>query len=123
VIDVSELINDPDFSTGCFHVLRNTGTWVDGVFCSSPETLTYTGTVRAMTSKEIQQLDIGDAVTGGIVIWTLETLYPTTLHPKGDEGLISDTVYYQGQHYKVLKSRDLNQHGYRRYQATLRQAA
>ena len=60
MIDVSELMNDPDFSTE-YTMIRSIGQWRDGRFILKKENeIVYYGPVQPATEKELEQLDTGD---------------------------------------------------------------
>lgn len=111
MIDVSELIHDPDFAQ-TITVTRSRGEWSQGEFTTTSQTLTLTGIVIPDT-KEMAQTPQGDLIQGDIEIYTHEKLYTTQLRESiTDREYISDEVTWRGANYKILKPKDRRDNGY-----------
>lgn len=125
MIDVSELITDPDFAVP-YKVHRRTGSWDKGRFVvSDPEILNYYGAVQPASEREIQQLSIGDSETGVMKFFTRK---PNELHvtkeftdSAGEKIQISDEIEYDGRVYKVLKVMPWHHGGWCRAFAALKE--
>lgn len=105
MVDVSELITDPDFAVS-YTVYRRTGKWVKGRFeVSEPEVLQFYGAVQPATPREIQQLHIGDNEDGVMKFFTRKPndLYVTKNLSDSENTQISDEIEFDGRIYKVLK--------------------
>ena len=64
MIDVSQLMTDPDFASR-YTVIRTTGRWVEGrVVLDDPVKLKYFGPVQPATVKEAEELSSGDQTKG-----------------------------------------------------------
>lgn len=115
MLNISELINDPDFAqpTG-FTVTRSTGAWVAGVFTVTTEQLAYTGTIIPATTKEIEMLPEADRVHGAVSVWTLAPLYVTRLDNTntGEDGGLSDEITWDGKQWKIMQVRGFQDYGY-----------
>lgn len=112
VIQISEIITDPDFAQS-FNIKRGTGTWTNGVFVvGSLQTFAFKGTILPLTTKDIKQMDIGDAITGGIKVYTLQPIYTTRLDVGDTTGGLSDEVVWQGQDWKILQVNRYSDFGY-----------
>jgi hypothetical protein len=107
MIDVSELIEDPDFAFP-YTVLRRTGQWVNARFVVSdpPERLTYYGAVQPATTREIEQLGIGDNEKGVMKFFCRlpKDIYLTRNFDESDEtAQVSDEILFRNSLYKVLQ--------------------
>lgn len=134
MIDVSELITDPDFAVP-YTVYRRTGKWVKGRFeVSEPEVLKFYGAVQPASPREIQQLHIGDTEHGVMKFFTRKPndLYITrelNNAPEDDDEetdrednvCVSDKIEYDGRMYKVLQVMPWNSGGWCRAFASLKE--
>lgn len=113
MIDVCELIDDPDFCQD-FTVIRSTGSWVNGDFVvTTPSTLTMTGVIEPMNTRDMQQLPEGDRITGALNVYTTEPLYTTRLNQStGNSGGLSDEVVWGGENYKIIQVQNFSDYGY-----------
>jgi hypothetical protein len=108
MIDVSSLMNDPDFASR-YTVIRRSGTWEGTRFVvGSPVTLECYGPVQPATQKELNQLPEGDRHSGTMKFFCKP---PNTLNITGD-GNVSDEIIYNGQRYKIFAVMDWTPHGY-----------
>ncbi|MCL2084423.1 MAG: hypothetical protein FWH06_04090 [Oscillospiraceae bacterium] len=109
MIDVSDLMDDPDFSCD-YTVIRTTGKWVKGRFVLSPvpQRLKYYGPVQPATVKEIEQLSTGDQP---IAVMKFMCKMPRRLFltrdlsqaETGDDGAISDMILFRGNSYSIIQ--------------------
>lgn len=123
MIDVSELITDPDFACS-YTVYRRTGKWEKGRFTvSEPEVLKYYGAVQPATEREIRQLHIGDTEDGVMKFFTRKPndLYITRDVSQSEEVQISDEIEFDGRMYKVLKVMPWHHGGWCRAYASLKE--
>lgn len=116
MINVSELITDPDFAQS-FTVTRTVGNWDAGNFVTTSTTLKMFGSIQPLNTKEMDQYPEGDRLKGMNKIYTLDQLYTTQTGPTedGEDGQLSDEVTWQGERWKILNSQDFSDFGY--YQA------
>lgn len=128
MIDVSELITDPDFAAP-YKVYRRTGKWEKGRFVvSEPEILDFYGAVQPAAAREIQQLSIGDDEHGIMKFFTRK---PNELHvtrefsdaDADDENKdqVSDEIEFDGRIYKVLQVMPWHHGGWCRAFASLKE--
>jgi len=124
MINVSELITDPDFAQS-FSVIRSAGNWADGDFVATTETLSMTGSIQPMNSKEMEQWPEGDRLKGLCKVYTLEQLHTTSVDSTtyGADGMLSDELSWQGQRWKILQSNDYSDFGYYKAIAVRKQGA
>lgn len=108
MINVGELIHDPDFCTN-FTILRNLlGEWIEGRYSELKQRLEVEGIVTATTSKDMEMLPEGDRTHG------LKTFYvdaETELRLTDDETM-SDICEYKGQRYRLLQVFEYGDYGY-----------
>ena len=112
MIDVSDLMHDPDFSSR-YTVIRRSGKWEGARFVlGEPKKLKYYGPVQPATSKELEQLPEGDRHSGTMQFYCAP---PKTLHITSEDGQqanVSDEIVYRGHRYKVFSVKDWSEHGY-----------
>lgn len=114
MLNVSELINDPDFCQ-TFTVTRNTGDFTDGYFVTTPSAITMTGVIQPLNTEETNQLPEGDRLSGAIKVYTLERVYLTHItQPADNTGYIADEITWKGEKYKVIQSQNYLDYGYHR---------
>lgn len=104
MIDVSELITDPDFATE-YTIYRSTGGefgaggWQEG----TPEQIVVVGVALPANQREVQMVPEGDRVKGGMVFYsTVPFAFSHSDDPKGT----SDKVLYKGEYYKLYQGLD-----------------
>ena len=124
MIDVSDLITDPDFAFP-YTVVRRTGQWVSGRFeVSDPPTrLPYYGAVQPATTRDIEQLGIGDNEKGVMKFFCRnpKTIYLTSNFDESDTGVqVSDEIEFRGYTYKVLQISPWQHQGWTRAFASLK---
>lgn len=120
MIDVTEVLMDPDFVTN-FTVIRTTSGWVGGRFTEKKkENLRYSFPAHPATEKELEQLPEGDRSKE---VMTFFCVRPKSFYlsepvmPEGDENnedIVYDFIHYKGNCYKLIKIKDWNSHGWMR---------
>lgn len=116
MINVSELMNDPDFCSN-YKVLRRQGKWQKGRFVlASAIELSYYGPVQPATEKELEQFPEGDRERGVMKFMCSppKRLYITeTPNDIGERDIIvSDQIVYDGELYKIIKVKNWKQQGF-----------
>jgi hypothetical protein len=124
MIDVSDLIEDPDFAFP-YTIVRRTGAWLDGRFVVSdpPDRLPYYGAVQPATTRDIEQLGIGDNEKGVMKFFCRQPkdIYLTRNFNDSDEtAQVSDEIEFNGYVYKVLQISPWQQNGWTRAFASLK---
>ena len=110
-IDVSDVINDQDFS-GAFTVLRSQGSWNNGVWNpGTPQQVTLYGAIQPASEKETRVLPEGDQIVAAIKVYCTSPLYTTQVSPTA---ATSDLVVWNGENYRVLKLLPWQGNGYYR---------
>jgi hypothetical protein len=113
MIDVSELINDPDFCQA-FTVTRKAGVFMNGDFVMAQTSpLPFTGVIEPMNTRDMAMFPEGDTLKGMINVYTLLPIFPTMLNPQTrDAGTFSDEITWQGEQYKVVQVQNFSDFGY-----------
>lgn len=117
MIDVSDLMHDPDLAFP-FIVIRTTGRWVKGRFeQGKPKRLKFYGPVQPATTKELEQLSIGDQVKGVVKFMCkspAELYYTMEPSKATDEnsGAISDEIEWRGRRYKIIEVMPWDHYGW-----------
>lgn len=105
MIDLSELMDDPDFCEP-FIIRRRCGTWVDGIFVSENEDKKVIGIVEPTTGMDLETLPEADKVSGVMTFYSKEMIMLGTEEQQGDE------IICRGNRYKVLQIQDWSRHGF-----------
>lgn len=111
MINVSELITDPDFCQ-TITIIRTTASWVDGRFVQgTPETIQTIG-VAHEESDDVDQVMEGDRRKGKYAFYVLNppSLYITQDNSEGV--MVSDIVQHKGKTYRILDVHDDTEYGY-----------
>jgi hypothetical protein len=129
MIDVSDLIVDPDFAFN-FTVIRTTGKWIKGRFVLSqtPQRLRYYGSVQPATPKEIEQLPTGDQPKGVMKFFCKHPkqifLTRDLSNVRGEsDGAASDEIFFKGSIYQVVHVTPWDHNGWQRAFAVLKGGA
>jgi len=123
MIDVSDLITDPDFAFP-YIVVRRTGQWVNARFAVNdpPERLAYYGAVQPASTNDLQQQGIGDSEHGVMKFFCRQPMdiYLTGDFNESKGGIqVSDEIEFRGMLYKVLKVSPWQHNGWTRAFAVL----
>ncbi len=114
MIDLSEILYDPDLSQQFTVHRRQNGRWVDANWVEDEVILTFTGVVVPANSKEIMQLPEGDRSTAVMVFYSDQEMYVTRSADPG-EGFgqgTSDQVEWRQDRYRVVKTNQFGDYGY-----------
>ena len=115
MIDVRELITDPDFAQS-YKVIRSTGKWIAGRYqIISTETLNYFGAVQSPDPDMLEQIPEIDRVNSLINFYckSPKKLYISLDASKnGEEQDIYDTIEFKGNLYKIIRVLDWSDNGY-----------
>lgn len=105
MIDVAELIHDPDFCVN-FNIFRKSGSWVKGRWITEDEIIPVTGIVTAVNSKDLQILAEGDRTNG------LKTFYAIEELRGSSDKATADVCEYKGKQYRLIQDFDYSDFGY-----------
>jgi hypothetical protein len=111
MIDVSELIVDPDFAQP-YLVRRMSGTWFEGEFIQKESSLQFYGVITPANTQDVNMLPEGDRIAG------LMTFYTTAGNPflvtRNTDGSLgtSDQPVWRDERYKVMQVFPYDDFGY-----------
>lgn len=98
MINVSEIITDPDFAQN-FIVYRSTGSFVDGVWTeNTPKAIKMLGVVTVSSQRELDMVAEGDRIKGAMTFHTICPIYVTRV---GTTAGTSDKILWRGEYYKL----------------------
>lgn len=109
MIDISEVINDPDLMQ-TFTALRSSGTFGPGGFASTTTTITMSGVVTVAREKDLVLVPEGDRVQGAMVFYSTAEIFVT--HADGTTQGASDVLVWKGHTYRVLSVAEYSDYGY-----------
>ena len=117
MINMSELITDPDFAQP-ITIFRQHGRWVKGKWTVSPETtlLTY-GVVTVANVRDVDQLPEADRIKGMMAFHTTSEFPIFVTHIVNGEssfpdGGTSDQLMWRGERCRILQVYPYNDYGY-----------
>ena len=122
LINVGELINDPDFAQS-FTITRRSGTWENGRFIPVETTIEASGIISPQDTSELDLAPDGSMIRGRIKVWTHTQLYITVQDTPTGESYISDEVNWQGNQYLVILDNNYSDYGYYSYICQLKDAS
>lgn len=112
MINVSDIVADPDFAQP-FVVTRDSGgTMVLGIWQAAVSTLNLYGVIEPATPEELNQIPEGDRVNGIVAFWCNRLIYETGVENNSNAGGISDTIAWNGNNYRIVKVTPWNNFGY-----------
>jgi hypothetical protein len=113
LLDVSDVLDDPDFADDSLICMRNPQTMgEDGRAISVPVPIPFSGVVTAMSGQELLRKPDGEYNQGTISIVTRFLLYT------GNTALSADVVVWNGNSYTVTQIDDYSRYGSGFCQAT-----
>lgn len=116
LVQVSEVVNDPDMAQP-FTILRSTGTaWLNGVWQSSTTEFSGYGVIADPTDREIKMIPEGDQVVGAKVFWSAQPIYAT--RATSGVGASSDILVWRGLSFRVVNVQQFQDYGFYRAIAT-----
>ncbi|MCP9270151.1 head-tail adaptor [Xenorhabdus sp. XENO-1] len=96
LLDVSDVLLDPDFVDTSLVCYRNAQTTDDDGFTkNTPQDMSFAGVVTVDRALEARRMEAGQTISGAILIVTQFRL------TQGQPGLDADVVTYQGRKYRV----------------------
>jgi hypothetical protein len=109
MLDMSEVITDPDFAKE-YNVYRSSGYFGEGGWIENDKTtLSVTGPILPTNSKDLQQVPEGDRIIGNMTFYSTIELFETR---NGDNKGTSDELEWKGELYKIIKMLDFSDYGY-----------
>ena len=112
MIDVSEVVTDPDFAQ-TFSVSRSIGEFAEGGWVeATPVILTLYGPVVSASQEDLQQVPEGDRVVGAKAFYSTEKLYRTHKESGPQSSGTSDRITWQGEEYRISAVFPFEDYGY-----------
>lgn len=121
LLDVGELIDDPDFCQD-FKVIRRIGTWNQGRMTTVDQEFSCYGIIDPQETNQMQFNPDGVLIKGLIKVYTYKELY-TTHTQTNEENYISDIVLWDNHEYLVLDEANYKDYGYRAYTCQIKDAS
>lgn len=108
MIDVSEILNDPDMCES-FIILRPSGQFAAGGYQqNTPKQMAAYGAVRNTSGEEMDMVPEGDRNRELISIRTVTQMFLTS----EDSSATSDMVIFQGFQYRLVTLKNYSSQGY-----------
>lgn len=114
MINVSELITDPDFAQpNGISIIRRSCQTVNHKPVVTETNLTLAGIITIANDTSIEALPESDRSTESIHVFTLEKLFTTGYeNDTAVNGYLSDIVVWNGANYRVMSCLDDTQYGF-----------
>lgn len=106
MLNVAELITDPDFCTSFKIKRKMPGRWEKGKMTETTKEIDITGIVGAANSKDMEMLPEGDRTNG------LKTFYSLNAMRLTDDETTSDICVFEGEQYRIIRVYDYSRYGY-----------
>lgn len=101
MIDLSDIVNDPDFAQA-YTVTRTSGSFGQGGYIpGSPTQIAFWGIIQPASEEDLQQIPEADRTLGMMSFISTDQMYKTRVNSDGSSGL-SDTIVWNGQTYKIV---------------------
>jgi len=103
MIDLSEVVEDPDFAQS-FTLTRTPGVWSVGEqgagFQGEPYTVTLWGVIEPASPEDAEVIPEGDRITGAMAFWSTQPI----LHSAGSQTTpqLADIVNWRGNTYRIV---------------------
>jgi hypothetical protein len=113
VINVADVVNDPDVAQS-FTILRDSGgAYVNGVWTpGAPTTIPAYGPIRPATDRDIESLPEGDRIKEVKTFWSSQPMYGT--RATAGVGRSSDILTWLGLLYRVMSVAQSQDYGFYR---------
>jgi hypothetical protein len=105
VIDISEIVSDPDLAQP-FTIKRSTGQFALGGYQTAVQEIQAFGVIRPTNTVDLEIVPEGDRVLGMMTFWSA-----TEMHTTSTAGT-SDVLSYRGDDYRVLQVMPSGDFGY-----------
>lgn len=104
MINLSAIVNDPDFAQTFAIARSHGGSWQLGKWVNLTLVITGFGIIQPSTPEELEQVPEGDRVKGAMTFHSECRLYEThTDGPVDVRAGISDIITWRGQEWKLVK--------------------
>lgn len=104
MIDLSLIVNDPDFAQPFVITRSQGGSFTAGVWSDNTVMINGFGVIQPSTPEELDQVPEADRVKGMMSFHSSNPLYETrTTGPTDPNAGISDIITWRGQQYRMIK--------------------
>jgi hypothetical protein len=112
MINISEIITDPDFMQQ-LAVQRSSGAFVLGGYQSTVTSIPMPGIVIVAKDQDLDTVPEGDRIGGAMAFYTLQEVFETNVAGglSGTSG-ISDVITWRGQNYRIADVKPYADYGY-----------
>jgi hypothetical protein len=111
LIDVSEIVSDPDFAQP-FVIKRSNGSWQLGGWQDTITTVNSYGAQQPATAQDLKEIPEGDRILGSVKVWSTQPMYVTRRGTGPNDGGLSDIIVWQGEDYRIAGILPWNENGY-----------
>lgn len=108
-LDLSDIVTSPEFRQTIEIVRDAGGSWYQGSYTKTTETIYTQGVVSATNEREIEMLPEGDR---GSETKEVHTIIPLYTARGGSIGRDADMIIWNGEQYKVIKVQNSGDYGY-----------
>lgn len=115
MINISEIINDPDYARKFIVARAGGGEFIKGRFVPVTNAeIEMIGPVLPYSPQQSEVTPDGDVIGGDMSFLSSQKIYTTQESTETEENFLSDIITYKGIKYKVLFVRDYSEYGYYR---------
>ena len=111
MIEISELLADPDF-TAPVTLYRSEGEWKNGKFISGETPVVVMGSVQPADDEDVVMTPQGDQIQCDMLLYTASPVYVT--REKG----VSDEMEWRGERYRIMGVEEWTNYGYNKAKCT-----
>lgn len=98
MLDVSEVIVDPELAAQSYTVVRSSGSFVKGRWVATTTEIEIFGAVTVSSARDLNMVPEGDRIKGAMTFHSTSELFVTDV----GEGVISDKALWNGEYYKFV---------------------
>ena len=108
-LDLSDIVQSPEFSQQIKITRSRSGVWFQGKYTDLKKTIVTTGVISATDERDINMIPEGDRVQEMKTIHAIIPLYTTRT---GKNQSASDVIEVNGEEYKVIRVTNAGDYGY-----------
>lgn len=120
MINIAELITDPDFCQS-MQIVRRKGQWKDGLFTITEEPFLSYGVIDPENkSKDLSNQPSGDLLNGSVTFYAHDKLYLTSHNEEFSTNYVSDEIVWMDKRWMISDVKDYSDYGYYQYSCKLK---
>jgi hypothetical protein len=108
MLDMSEIVNDPDLAQPFQIIRKSGGTYTAGVWSEISTTITSSAVISVAKSTDLLQLPEADRIAGTMVFHSTQPIYETSQ----TRGATSDILIWRGDKYRVSNAFPYDDYSY-----------